>query len=107
MLVFGLPEIEAERSGFIKFYYDVMPPEGVKISDADFVKIEKKMQELVQRKEALVRSEIAKSDALVFFGDRGQTYKNELIAELEDGKITQTLSLPQEPELATRSTPPS
>ena len=70
------------------FYYDVMPPEGVKISDADFVKIEKKMQELVQRKEALVRSEIAKSDALVFFGDRGQTYKNELIAELEDGKIT-------------------
>ena len=69
-------------------YYDVMPPEGVKISDADFVKIEKKMQELVQRKEALVRSEIAKSDALVFFGDRGQTYKNELIAELEDGKIT-------------------
>lgn len=70
------------------FYYDVMPPEGVKISDADFVKIEKKMQELVQKKEALVRSEIAKNDALVFFGDRGQTYKNELIAELEDGKIT-------------------
>ncbi|MCQ2213864.1 MAG: TGS domain-containing protein, partial [Bacteroidaceae bacterium] len=33
------------------FYYDVMPPEGVKFSDADFPKIEKKMQELQQKKE--------------------------------------------------------
>ena len=70
------------------FYYDIMPPEGVKISDADFPKIEKKMQELVQLKEALVREDISKADALKFFGDRGQTYKNELIEELEDGHIT-------------------
>ena len=70
------------------FYYDVMPPEGVKLSDADFPKIEKKMQELVQRKEALVRQDISKADALKFFGDRGQSYKNELIEELEDGHIT-------------------
>ena len=70
------------------FYYDVMPPEGVKLSDADFPKIEKKMQELVQRKEALVREDISKADALKFFGDRGQSYKNELIEELEDGHIT-------------------
>ena len=70
------------------FYYDVMPPEGVKLSDADFPAIEKKMQELVQRKEALVRQNISKQDALDFFGQRGQTYKNELIAELADGTIT-------------------
>ncbi|MBR2192849.1 MAG: threonine--tRNA ligase [Bacteroidaceae bacterium] len=70
------------------FYYDVMPPEGVKLSDADFPKIEKKMQELVQRKEALEREDISKADALKFFGDRGQSYKNELIEELEDGHIT-------------------
>ena len=70
------------------FYYDIMPPEGVKISDADFPKIEKKMQELVQRKEQLVRESISKADALKFFGDRGQTYKNELIEELADGTIT-------------------
>ena len=31
------------------FYYDVMPPEGVSLSDSDFPKIEKKMQELVAR----------------------------------------------------------
>lgn len=70
------------------FYYDVMPPEGVSISESDFPLIEKKMQELVQRKEALVREDISKENALAFFGERGQTYKNELIAELEDGHIT-------------------
>ena len=70
------------------FYYDVMPPEGVVIGEADFAKIEKKMQELAQKKEPLVRKDISKADALKFFADRGQTYKNELIDELEDGHIT-------------------
>lgn len=70
------------------FYYDVMPPAGVTISEGDFPKIEKKMQELVARKEALVREDITKKDALAFFAERGQTYKNELIEELEDGHIT-------------------
>ncbi|MBR3455831.1 MAG: threonine--tRNA ligase [Bacteroidaceae bacterium] len=70
------------------FYYDVMPPAGVTLSDANFPEIEKKMQELVQRKESLVRQEIAKSDAIEFFASRGQSYKNELIADLEDGHIT-------------------
>ena len=70
------------------FYYDVMPPQGVSISDSDFPVIEKKMMELVARKECLVRQDISKADALKFFGDRGQTYKNELIEELEEGTIT-------------------
>jgi threonyl-tRNA synthetase len=70
------------------FYYDVMPPEGVSIGESDFPKIEKKMQELAAKKEELVRADISKDDALKFFAERGQTYKNELIAELEDGHIT-------------------
>ena len=70
------------------FYYDVMPPEGVVISETDFPKIEKKMAELAQKKESIVRKEISKADALAFFAERGQTYKNELIKELEDGHIT-------------------
>lgn len=70
------------------FYYDVMPPEGVAISEIDFPKIEKKMAELAQKKESVVRKEISKADALAFFAERGQTYKNELIEELEDGHIT-------------------
>ncbi len=70
------------------FYYDVMPPEGVTIKEGDFPAIEAKMMELVQKKEKLVRQEISKADALKFFEARGQFYKNELIADLEDGKIT-------------------
>jgi len=70
------------------FYYDVMPPEGVVIREEDFPKIEKKMLEIAQRKEAVQRAAISKADALKYFGDRGQTYKNELIADLEDGHIT-------------------
>ena len=70
------------------FYYDVMPPEGVVISETDFPKIEKKIAELAQKKESVVRKEISKADALAFFAERGQTYKNELIEELEDGHIT-------------------
>ena len=70
------------------FYYDVMPPAGVSIREEDFVKIEKKMQDLQQKKDALVRADIAKTDAINFFEQLGQTYKNELIEELEDGTIT-------------------
>lgn len=70
------------------FYYDVMPPEGIVVSETDFPKIEKKMAELAQKKESVVRKEISKADALAFFAERGQTYKNELIEELEDGHIT-------------------
>lgn len=70
------------------FYYDVMPPEGVTITEADFAKIENKMHELVQKKEPLVRNSISKTDALNFFEQHGQHYKNELIADLADGTIT-------------------
>ncbi len=69
------------------FYYDIDPGEH-KITAEDFPKIEKKMQELVARKEAIVRNDISKNDALKMFGDRGETYKCELISELEDGHIT-------------------
>ncbi len=69
------------------FYYDVDPGETV-IKDSDFATIEKKMLELVAKKEAIVRHDISKADALKMFGDRGETYKVELISELEDGTIS-------------------
>ena len=69
------------------FYYDIDPGENV-ITSADFPKIEKKMQEIVARKEAVIRADISKADALKSFGDKGQTLKCELISELEDGHIT-------------------
>ena len=69
------------------FYYDIDPGEH-KITSEDFPRIEKKMLELAQKKEEIVRKDIAKADALKMFGDRGEEYKCELISELEDGHIT-------------------
>ena len=46
------------------------------------------MMELRARKEVLVKKSIAKADALKAFGDKGQSYKCELISELEDGHIS-------------------
>ncbi len=69
------------------FYYDIDPGEN-QITSADFAKIEKKMIELAQQKNEIVRKDISKADALKLFGDRGEEYKCELISELEDGHIT-------------------
>ena len=69
------------------FYYDIDPGEH-KITSEDFPKIEKKMMELVAKKEEIRRADISKADALKMFGDRGEVYKCELISELEDGHIT-------------------
>ena len=69
------------------FYYDIDPGEHT-ITSADFPKIEAKMAELAARKEAVVRQDISKDDAMKLFGDRKETYKCELISELEDGHIT-------------------
>lgn len=70
------------------FYYDVEPADGTVIKDGDLPAIEKRMAELVAKKEAVVRKEISKADALKFFAETDQTYKVELINELEDGTIT-------------------
>ena len=69
------------------FYYDIDPGDN-EITQADFPKIEKKMAELVAKKEAVVRADISKADALKFFGDTGQNYKIELINDLQDGTIS-------------------
>ena len=69
------------------FYYDVDLGDR-KISSDDFEKIEKKMMEIVSRKQDIVRSDISKEDALKMFGDKGEKYKCELISELADGTIT-------------------
>ena len=70
------------------FYYDVDPGEGVTIRESDFPSIEKKMKEIIKRKEEIKRASISKEDALKFFADKDETYKVELIDELEDGTIT-------------------
>ncbi len=69
------------------FYYDVDPGTAV-IKEADLPIIEKKMVELAARKEAILRTDITKADALKKFQEKGDEYKVELISDLEDGTIT-------------------
>ncbi|WP_025069482.1 threonine--tRNA ligase [Bacteroides propionicifaciens] len=69
------------------FYYDVDPGTAT-IKESDLSTIEAKMQELASQKETLTRRSISKADAIKYFADRGETYKCELISELEDGQIT-------------------
>jgi len=70
------------------FYYDVDLPEGKVLTEADLSKIENKMREIVSGKADIVREEISKAEALKMFSDKGETYKTELIEELEDGSIS-------------------
>ncbi len=70
------------------FYYDVVPANGENIKESDFPAIEKKMIELARKKEDIVRRDVPKSEVLKEFGAKGQTFKCELISELEDGKIS-------------------
>ncbi len=70
------------------FYYDVDPGEGTTIKDEDLPAIEEKMKELAKKSSQYVRENISKADALKLFGDRGETYKVELINDLADGTIS-------------------
>ena len=70
------------------FYYDVDPGEGVAIQEKDLVEIEKKMLELARKKEEYCRIDVSKQEALNHFSSLNETYKVELINDLEDGTIT-------------------
>jgi threonyl-tRNA synthetase len=69
------------------FYYDV-DFNGHAFAQEDFVKVEKKMLELARNKSEYVRKEVSKADAIAYFTEKGDPYKLELIADLEDGNIT-------------------
>ena len=70
------------------FYYDVDPGEGVSIQEKDLVAIEKKMLELARKNEEYCRIDVSKREALDHFSSLDETYKVELINDLEDGTIT-------------------
>lgn len=69
------------------FYYDIDFGDS-QLSSEDFAKIEQKMQDLVKEGIQIKRHNISKVDALKMFSEKGETYKVELIEELEDGTIT-------------------
>ena len=69
------------------FYYDIDFGD-TQLSSEDFAKIEQKMQDLVKQGIQIKRHNISKADAIEKFSKIGETYKVELIEELEDGTIT-------------------
>ncbi len=70
------------------FYYDIEPGDGVVLTDKDLEAVEKKMLELARQKEEFCRINVSKAEALEHFNSINETYKVELINDLEDGKIT-------------------
>src|SRR5215208_5859134 len=63
------------------FYYDFEFPEGVKISEDDFERIEQKMRRHIKADEPFERSEVTTGEALDHFTREGEDYKVELIED--------------------------
>lgn len=70
------------------FYYDVDPGENGAIIESDLLRIENKMKELAAYSLPFKREPVSKEKALKIFNEKGDSYKTELISELEDGTIT-------------------
>ncbi len=62
------------------FYYDFEFPEGVVVSEKDFVKLEQKMKELLKSWEKFEHKEVTPEEAKKHF--KGNQYKLELIDEI-------------------------
>jgi threonyl-tRNA synthetase len=75
------------------FYYDFDFPEGVSLSDADFERIEARMQEHVRADEPFVRAEVSVEEALERFRSEAQDYKVELIEDLVRDQGIESVSL--------------
>lgn len=69
------------------FYYD-MDLGDRKITEADLLSIEKKMNELAKKNNSFLRIEKSKHDAIQYFDQKGDEYKLDLLTNLKDGEIT-------------------
>lgn len=67
------------------FYYDFAREKP--FTPADIEAIEKRMAEIVDRDEPIVREEKTREDAIKFFKEKGEKYKVELIEDLPAGEI--------------------
>jgi threonyl-tRNA synthetase len=63
------------------FYYDVDIP--VRLSEEDLKTIEKKMNDIIQRKESFERQVLSKDEAIHFFEKKQDPYKVEILNEID------------------------
>lgn len=64
------------------FYYDIDINKN--LTDDDLVAIENKMLEIASQKNSFKRKELSKADAMKFFTEKGDEYKQEIISELDE-----------------------
>jgi threonyl-tRNA synthetase len=69
------------------FYYDVDLGDR-QISEEDLAGLEARMKELSRQKNAYIRKETGKKEAVRYFTEKGDEYKLELLEGLKDGEIT-------------------
>lgn len=65
-----------------QFYYDVKPPEGVKISSNDFDAIEKKMTEIVAKDFKVLPRVVSRNEAIAHFKNIGEKFKAEIVEDI-------------------------
>jgi threonyl-tRNA synthetase len=68
------------------FYYDLDCKHS--ITQEDLPKIEKKMKEIIKAKSPFVRKEMSREDAIALFSKLDETYKVELLNDLDDDTVT-------------------
>ncbi len=69
------------------FYYD-FEVEGKRITEEDLPKIEEIMREIIKEDLPIERFELPKDEAIKLMEEKGQTYKVELIKEIDDDKVS-------------------
>ena len=68
------------------FYYDF--DRDTPFSAEDLEKIEKRMQEIIKKSSPFIRKAMSKADAAMFFKEKGEDYKTELINDIADEAVT-------------------
>ena len=68
------------------FYYDFDC--NNKFTDEDLLRIEEKMREIIHADSSFSREELSRKEAIDLFKSRGETYKLELLEEMEDDVVT-------------------
>ena len=68
------------------FYYDFDIPRP--LTDEDLEEIEKEMRKIIQEDLPFKRREVSREEAQKIFAERGETYKVEILEEIEESKVT-------------------
>lgn len=68
------------------FYYDF--DRDTPFTEEDLHKIEKRMHEIIKSRQPFIRKEISKDEAIKLFESLGESYKIEIINEIENEKVS-------------------